>query len=488
MSINKKVFGYGLVIPVVDGANMEEPYNIDGIKKGSYKGMTVVEPYWLSPELDQEAVGNPASKYFYIPTWYKIAGGKRIHRSWVIKVINSEVSDVLKPSYYFGGVPLTQQIYERVFAAEKVANEAPLLALTKRLLVADANIENMVANPEKAAEIMAQVTYFRDNFAVWFKNPNDTVNQIDTSLADFDAMVMTQYQLVASIAEMPATKLLKTTPKGFNSTGDYEQDDYNQSLIEIQENDYTPLIDRHNELMTKSDYGKVIKLKVTFNPIDTPTEKEVAEVDEIKSRTAGNYINSGILSPSEERNILRTDPEGRYTSLSNEILEDGESFYFGLEEENSSANDEWEENDHPRDSSGKFSSGGSSSSNNIDDDILGKEYTDVKGQEAINKLIEEKQGHVKNAFHRDDVGNIDLVWGNDNYGLKHIIKRRNEQGIDVDKFISDLSDVIEKGSISKNEKGNFEILHSGKMAIVSPELQGNKITFLLTAFKTRKKK
>ena len=42
------------------------------------------------------------------------------------------------------------------------------------------------------------------------KNPNSTVNQIDTSLADFDALIMTQFQLVAAIAEMPVTKLMKT--------------------------------------------------------------------------------------------------------------------------------------------------------------------------------------------------------------------------------------------------------------------------------------
>ena len=29
---------------------------------------------------------------------------------------------------------------------------------------------------------------------MWFKNPDDQVQQIDTSLSDFDALVMTQYQ------------------------------------------------------------------------------------------------------------------------------------------------------------------------------------------------------------------------------------------------------------------------------------------------------
>jgi len=329
---NKKTFGYSIVIPVVDGVDMEKPYNIDGVKKGAYKGMVVVEPYWVTPQLDSEAVGDPTSAHFYEPTWYVMAGGKRIHRSWVIKTVNSEVSDVLKPVYYFGGLPLTQMIYERVYAAEKVANEAPMIALTKRLLVVDADIENMVANPDVAYEVMQALTQLRDNFGVYAKRPGDTVSQIDTSLSDFDALIMTQYQLVASIAGMPATKLLKTTPKGFNSTGEFEDKDYKQALVEIQENDYIPIINRHNELYTKSEYGRVIPLDVKFNPIDTPTEKETAEIQQIKSQTAANHINAGITTADEERDVLRTEDGSPYSALPEEIEEPGIDLNFGDED------------------------------------------------------------------------------------------------------------------------------------------------------------
>lgn len=67
--------------------------------------------------------------------------------------------------------------------------------------------------------------------------------------------------------------------------------------------------------------------------------------------------------------------------------------------------------------------------------------------------------------------------------------RRAEQGIDVNSFINDLTDVTEKGAFrKKKEQGNFEIFHNGKVTVISSELHGNKITFLLTAFKTHSKK
>ena len=123
------------------------------------------------------------------------------------------------------------------------------------------------------------------------------------------------------------------------------------------------------------------------------------------------------------------------------------------------------------------------------DELLGEEFKGYKGQQAVDKLMKEKRGHVKGAFHRDDIGDIDLLWGNDSLGLQHILMRRKEQGIDGKDFVSDLANVVQHGAFrKKNDRGNFEFFHKGKVAVVSPELWGNKITFLVTAFKTHSKK
>jgi hypothetical protein len=121
--------------------------------------------------------------------------------------------------------------------------------------------------------------------------------------------------------------------------------------------------------------------------------------------------------------------------------------------------------------------------------LLGEEFKGYKGQAAIDKLMTEKRGHIKGAFHRRDLGAIDLIYGNDDLGLQHIIKRRTEQGADITQLLGEIADTVEKGTLRKqNNRGNFEILYDGKMAIVSPELLGNKVTFLLTAYNTRYKK
>ncbi len=120
--------------------------------------------------------------------------------------------------------------------------------------------------------------------------------------------------------------------------------------------------------------------------------------------------------------------------------------------------------------------------------LLGEEFKGYKGQDAVNKLLQEKRGHIKGAFHRDDMGDIDLLWGSDTLGLKHIIRQRESQGIDTQVFLNDLASVVEKGDYyEKNKRGDFEFIHNGKMAVIAVEYQGSKMTYLLTAFKTRYK-
>lgn len=170
---------------------------------------------------------------------------------------------------------------------------------------------------------------------------------------------------------------------------------------------------------------------------------------------------------------------------------------------------QFDENKHPRDDDGKFTD--KDFFRNAEDTIkkekqkaaqdlvytldkvkdlkslLGEEFKGYKGQAAVDKLVKEQRGHIKAAFHREDIGDIDLIWGNDSLGLQHIIKHREEQGIDTKEFLSDLSNVVEKGAFIRfNNNRTFEFWFKGKMAVVAPEYHSNKMTYLLTAFKRKK--
>ncbi len=322
-----RVFGIRHAMFIVESPDPDyyaKPFNPDGIRAGSYKGITQVDPYWLAPELDYAAAANPASKYFYEPTWWRV-NGKRVHRTHMVIFRNGDqVPDILKPSYFYGGIPTPQKIAERVYAAERTANEAPLLAMSKRLFSLKVDTSKAMADFATFKIAIEEWTALMNNFGVKIIGGDEEVQQFDTSLTGLDETIMTQYQLVAAAANVPATKLLGTTPKGFNATGEYEEASYHEELESIQENDLSALVERHHLILMRSHIApkfgiSPVNTEVKWNPVDSPTAEEAAEINAKKSASDAAWVNMGAVDGLDVRQRLIKDRDSGYTGISDMV-------------------------------------------------------------------------------------------------------------------------------------------------------------------------
>lgn len=319
-----RIFGIRIAMFKVQSTDQdyyEKPFNIDGVTPGSYKGIVQIDPYWTAPMLDAASSSQPDTMYFYEPTWWLI-NGKKVHRSHLIIFKHAEPIDILKPQYLYGGIPLAQQIMERIYAAERVSNEAPQLAMSKRSTIWLTDMEAVMQDTNSAISRLQQWSQFRDNYGVKLGDKEgDEFAQFDTSLADFDNLIMTQYQLVAAIAGVPSTKLIGTQPKGFNSSGEYEEASYHELLESIQTHDLTPFAERHHALVIKSFVEPQLKIKMnlatTLNwlPLDSPTAEELAATNMSKAQTGQLLITSGAISSEEERQRIATDKTSGYNEI-----------------------------------------------------------------------------------------------------------------------------------------------------------------------------
>ncbi|MFY4690946.1 hypothetical protein ACOTVD_07885 [Campylobacter jejuni] len=97
------------------------------------------------------------------------------------------------------------------------------------------------------------------------------------------------------------------------------------------------------------------------------------------------------------------------------------------------------------------------------------------GERAIKKLIQEKQGQVAGAFHRKDLGDIDLVWGevtdeikHKGYGLAHIIDKHPDLDLKL------ISEIIKNGKLIKDNKGRIRIQFDNKVVGIKDNWKGDK--------------
>lgn len=309
-----RVYGIRIAMFKIDSTDPDyykKPFNIDGITKGSYKGIAQIDPYWITPQLNQSAASDPSTIDFYEPTYWQI-NGQLIHKSHLIIFRGDEVGDILKPTYLYGGVSVPQKIYERVYAAERTANEAPQLVLTKRTKVYKTDIEVATANQMQLETVLEGYAQLADNYGVRVIGKDDEMAQLDTALGDLDTVIMTQYQLVAAVANIPATKLLGTSPKGFGASGEYEESNYREELESIQESDMMPLIIRHLDILMRSEFGKDENLSVVFNPLDSLTETEQATVNLNKAQAVQIYANLGAVDGEDIKTFLASDPKSGF--------------------------------------------------------------------------------------------------------------------------------------------------------------------------------
>lgn len=327
-----RIFGIRIAIFKIESTDpkyYERPFNPDGITPGSYRGIVQVDPYWCIPELSLAGASNPTSAEFYEPTYWTIQG-VRYHKSHLVIVRGPEVPDLLKPSYQYAGISVPQRIYERVYAAERTANEGPQLALTKRAMVFYTDTEKALANQAQFVDRLGTWAAYRDNYGVKVADKEgDKIEQHDTALGDFDSVVMTQYQLVAAIANVPATKLLGTTPKGFNATGEYEESNYHEELESIQSNDMEPFVNRHHLCVIRSEIAPAagvapFAVALEWNALDAPTEKEEAETQKLRAETDKLLVEASAVDGQDVRARIIADPKSGYNGIAPAVPADAD--------------------------------------------------------------------------------------------------------------------------------------------------------------------
>ena len=125
--------------------------------------------------------------------------------------------------------------------------------------------------------------------------------------------------------------------------------------------------------------------------------------------------------------------------------------------------------------------------NKDQEDFFGEEFKGYIGKDAIDKLLQEKRGHIKGAFERPEIGGIDIVWGNKKGGLLHAILKRDRlfeggkgtiRGLEM---VKKIPEIIEKGKFEQDGDGRFNIDYDGYRVGIMLTYFDKKIKWIVTA-------
>lgn len=110
---------------------------------------------------------------------------------------------------------------------------------------------------------------------------------------------------------------------------------------------------------------------------------------------------------------------------------------------------------------------------------FGNIYTQFKGnaKEAARTLFANQGGDAVGVFERSDIGSVDLVWGDEKGGLKHLIL--DHVGTDKsfetsDEAIETIEDIINNGSVSKKSDTEKTIIEqNGGLVVIRRNIRNN---------------
>ena len=394
--------------------------------------------------------------------WWVLGASTSVHKTRLIPVVFYSVPDLIKPLYNYLGLPLSFYMKNYVSNADTVRQSISDLVLRFRTKIIKTTAQK-IADPQTQARVK-YMNATSNNLATLLLAKDEEWIETVTSLSGMDNLLSQMYELMtASTRGIPVTKLLGLSPRGFNATGEYDENNFYDVIDGYASSVVIPAMEKVAEYILCFKAGVLDEPKYTFNPRKQIKQKEQAEINNLKADYVSKLIMSGVVTGKD---AIRA------------ISEDNFKFdWIDLEDYNSPENPEIEKeilnqwmdtcvmdkkdaNSMEHDpETGQFTGNGGGSESNKDDNIesekteYGEAFTQFKGKpkQAIEHLLKVRRGYVPGAFHRDDIGDIDLVWGNKHYGLKHIEKHRHKKGQDFNKLVEEITDVIENGKMIDDE-------------------------------------
>ncbi len=293
--------------------------NERGVKKGSLKGFALVEALWSTPSAYN--ANNPLKNDFFVPyEWYVL--GNRVHRDRLMTLIMRPVPDMMKPSYNFGGLPMTQAMKPYVERCERTVDSVSDLVHTYSITGLKTDMSSVLSGGEgSAANLVLRAQIFskmknNQNLMLIDKSGEEEFFQLNTPLTTLDVLCSQAFEQMAGPAKMPLVKMFGKSPSGLNATGDSEIRVWYDHVAALQNAYALPQMKTIIDLVQLDLFGKIDpELYWQFNPLYQLDANEQADVDLKKAQTAQLYVDMGVIDNVEQREILQSDEDGYYTSL-----------------------------------------------------------------------------------------------------------------------------------------------------------------------------
>lgn len=304
--------------PIGDGSNRLSLAKFRG-RKGFLERIKTVEPVWCYPAFYN--ANDPLRPDWYKPqSWY--VQGKQVHASRLLTLVAREVPDLLKPSYSFGGLSLSQMAKPYVDNWIRTRQSVADLIWSFSVSVISTDLANTLAGDGQEfwdrLEILTNVRNNRGILALQngIEGTKEDFKNISTPLGTLDALQAQAQEHMCSVTGTPVVVLLGIQPAGLNASSQGEIDVWKAWVAAYQEAHLRDKVERVMRFAQLSLWGAVDpEITFAFEPLTTLDAVQLSQILKTKAETDDINVAMGAVSPLEVRKRLAADPDSQYQGL-----------------------------------------------------------------------------------------------------------------------------------------------------------------------------
>jgi phage-related protein (TIGR01555 family) len=286
------------------------------VPKGSFVGLRVVEPYWVTPNFYNSI--DPTAADFYIPsTWWLL--GIEVHATRMQTIISRPVPDMLKPTYSFRGISMSQLAIP--YVDNWLRTRQSISDTVKQFSVSGVAMDLAQALQPGANVALQQraqlINAYRDNRNLMLlDNATEEFFQVNTPLSGLDALQAQSQEQMSAVSHIPLVKLLGITPTGLNASSEGEIRVFYDYVRGYQSDALQPLMQKVLKVVQLSLFGAIDDgITWEWEPLMELTKLEDAERRNKDANTAQLYVDMGALNAQQVAAHLAADPTSGYSGL-----------------------------------------------------------------------------------------------------------------------------------------------------------------------------
>ena len=320
----------GLIMIRGQEGMLGQPLELESIYPGTFQGLYILDR-WQGVVPGMELVfegGEP------VPAYYSITDARgntvaKVHHSRLVRFTGRDLPFLERVAELYWGESEVEALYNDVVKHDNVA--ANMAALTFRANVDTMEVQNLdqlfsVTSGEQQRRfwnVMQAQSVMKSNFGMQLVNRGDQIKNTQYTFTGLQEVYDSMCLDLSGASRIPVTKLFGRSPAGMNATGESDLRNYYDYVDTLREAKLRPILEKLLPVLAMTAWGAVPDgLDITFQPLWTPTAKEVAEIAKTKSEAIVSGYQAGLLNVDTAQKELKklADETGMFDSISEEEI------------------------------------------------------------------------------------------------------------------------------------------------------------------------